>query len=141
MDEEWIMRLYTLNGGQWLNICLEISDEQCHSGVSTWTELFNIFFNDISSGIECWVFPQQICRWHHAVWCFSTPERQDATNRDLERKRFLTVREVRHWNCLPKEVMDAPSLKHSKSGWTEFWAPHLAVGFHLRCWGVGLDWF
>ncbi|KFQ76243.1 hypothetical protein N337_10077, partial [Phoenicopterus ruber ruber] len=27
------------------------------------------------------------------------------------RKKFLTLRVVRHWNRLPKEVLDAPSLE------------------------------
>ncbi|KFW79428.1 hypothetical protein N305_09843, partial [Manacus vitellinus] len=27
------------------------------------------------------------------------------------RKKFLTVRVIRHWNRLPREAVDAPSLK------------------------------
>ena len=31
------------------------------------------------------------------------------------RKKFFTVRLVRHWNRLPSEVVDAPSLKEFKA--------------------------
>jgi len=30
------------------------------------------------------------------------------------RKQFFTTRVVRHWNRLPREVVDAPSLETSK---------------------------
>ncbi|KFV46918.1 hypothetical protein N341_12213, partial [Tyto alba] len=31
------------------------------------------------------------------------------------RKKFLTVQVVRHWNRLPREVVDAPSLEALKA--------------------------
>ena len=30
------------------------------------------------------------------------------------RKRFITIRVLRHWNRLPRNVVDAPSLETSK---------------------------
>ena len=37
------------------------------------------------------------------------------------RKNFFTQGVVMHWNRLPKEAVDAPSL-HSRPGWMWLWA-------------------
>ena len=38
------------------------------------------------------------------------------------RKKSFTVRVVRHWHRLPREAVDAPSLKCSRPGWMGVWA-------------------
>ena len=45
------------------------------------------------------------------------------------KKRSFTVRVVRHWNRLPKDVVDALSQEQ----------PDLAVDVPVHCSGVGLD--
>jgi len=43
---------------------------------------------------------------------------KEGRSRSDIRKKVFTVRVVRHWNRLPREAVDAPSLE----GWMERWA-------------------
>ena len=54
------------------------------------------------------------------------------------RTKIFTMRMVRHWNRLPREVMDVPSLETFRSGWTRVCAPDETVGIPVHC--RGLDW-
>ena len=38
------------------------------------------------------------------------------------RKKCFTIRVLKHWHRLPREVVDVPSWKCSRSGWTGLWA-------------------
>ena len=54
------------------------------------------------------------------------------------RKKIFTLRSVRHWNRLPRDVMDVSRpWKHSRSGWRGLWAPDRAVSVSVHR-GVGL---
>ena len=46
---------------------------------------------------------------------------------------------VRHWNVLPRDVLDASPLRLSRPGWRGLWAADWALGVPIHCRGVGLD--
>jgi len=57
----------------------------------------------------------------------------------LDIRKIFTVRVVRHWHRLPREVVDAPSLETLRSDWRGSEHPDVAVGVPVHCRGVGLD--
>ena len=52
------------------------------------------------------------------------------------RKKSSTMRVVKHWNRLPREVADAPSLETLKIGWGSE-QPDLVEDVPAYCRGVG----
>ena len=52
------------------------------------------------------------------------------------RKQFFTIRVVKHWNGLPREVVEAPSLETFN---TRLEQPDLVSGVPARCGRVELD--
>lgn len=39
----------------------------------------------------------------------------------LDMRKFFAMWMVKHWERLPREMLDAPSVEPLKSGWTELW--------------------
>ena len=53
---------------------------------------------------------------------------------------FFTLRVVKHWNRLPREVVDAPSLETCKARLDRaFEQPSLVEDVPAPCRGIGLD--
>jgi len=83
-----VARSYPENVGQWLNVRMKVSYKWCPSLLGP--VLFNIFINDINSGIECTPskFVNDIKLWG----AVGTTEGQGAIQRDL----------LDHW---PQEIL------------------------------------
>ena len=54
-------------------------------------------------------------------------------------KKFLTIRMVKHWNRLPREMMNTSSLETFRQAGLGSEQPDLAVDVPVHCRGDGLD--
>ena len=63
---------------------------------------------------------------------------KEGTFRLVKRKKFFTVRLVRHWHRLPREVVEAPPWKCSGPGWRGLWATWSSGGCPCP-WQGGLE--
>ena len=88
---------------------------------------------------ESFTFHKMFCPFFYVVFfqefflICKSPEETRSQIPVAVRKKFFTMRVVKHW--LPREVVDTPSWKHSRSGWTGLRVEDVPA----HCRGVGLD--
>ena len=82
MDEDLTAGSSPESGGQWLNVWGEISNK-CSPWSVVGPVLFNIFINDINSGVKCTLskFVDDTKLWG----AVDTPEGWDTIQRDIDR--------------------------------------------------------
>lgn len=71
MDKELVASSYPESGGKWLNVQMEMTDEQCTSRVNNGTNVLQ-YLHQLHLQWD-WVHPQHICRWRQVVWCGQHP--------------------------------------------------------------------